>query len=103
MSSSSKPREYTATLEIRSVQQHDFGLYRCKVVDDFGDGSAEVQLVMATLTAASSTPPETPIGCCESRGVQGRCLSMCGAVEQQNKKAIPRPFMPSNCRFVFSV
>ncbi|KAH7721321.1 fibronectin type III domain-containing protein [Aphelenchoides avenae] len=97
MSSSVKPREYTATLEIRNVQQHDFGLYRCTIVDDFGDGASEVQLVMSTLSAASRTPPETPIGCCKSRGVQSRCLSMCGAMEPEIKKAIPRPFMPVNC------
>ncbi|KAI6177204.1 Ig-like and fibronectin type-III domain-containing protein C25G4.10 [Aphelenchoides bicaudatus] len=87
------------SMEINQLSSSDFGSYRCSISDNFGAAATEVQLTVASLTTASSTPPDTPIECCKGRGVENRCLSMCGGVAENTdiKRFSPRPFMPFNC------
>lgn len=93
-----RPREYIMMLQINKIINSDFGLYRCSVSDNYGTSETDVQLTVASLDVASSTPPKSPVECCESRGVEKRCMSMCGGNEASDvKRYIPRPFMPSNC------
>jgi hypothetical protein len=97
ISSYDRPREYIMTLKIRKINTSDFGLYRCTVSDSYGRADAEVQLAIASIEMPNEKPPDTPLDCCEARGVEKRCLSMCGASETADKRYIPRPFMPKNC------
>jgi hypothetical protein len=94
-----RPREYIMTLEIKEVINSDFGAYRCSVSDNFGGASVDVQLNVASMGMAKPSPPETTLECCKKRGVEDRCLTMCGATESSTdvKRYSPRPFMPFNC------
>ncbi|CAD5221080.1 unnamed protein product [Bursaphelenchus xylophilus] len=95
-----RPREYVTTLEIKDLKDADFGLYQCSVSDKYGSAEAEVQLALSSdPTTANQQPPETPLECCKRRGVDNRCLPMCGAGHDSTdtKRYIPRPYMPSNC------
>lgn len=87
------------TLELAgAVGVDDLGTYRCSVSDKYGHASAEVQLTRATVRTARAEPPATPLDCCRERGVERRCMSMCGATEDADtKRYLPRPLMPSNC------
>ncbi|CAD5214864.1 unnamed protein product [Bursaphelenchus okinawaensis] len=95
-----RPREYVTTLEIKNVKDADFGLYQCSVSDKYGNAEAEVQLALSSdPTAPAQMPPQTPLECCKNRGIENRCLPMCGAGHDSTdtKRYVPRPFMPSNC------
>lgn len=97
VSSYGRPREFVTTLEIFHLQASDFSVYRCKIADEFGSAQADVQLKASTMGSANSEPPDTPLGCCQYRGVENRCLAMCGASDNDAKKYVPRPSMPINC------
>uniref|UniRef100_A0A914DGX2 Uncharacterized protein n=1 Tax=Acrobeloides nanus TaxID=290746 RepID=A0A914DGX2_9BILA len=97
VSSYGRPREFVTTLEIFHLQASDFTMYRCKIADEFGNAHADVQLKTSSMGAANSEPPDTPLGCCQYRGVESRCLAMCGASDNDAKKYVPRPSMPINC------
>ncbi|KAI6215022.1 Ig-like and fibronectin type-III domain-containing protein C25G4.10 [Aphelenchoides besseyi] len=93
-----RPREYIMMLQILDLRNTDFGIYRCGVKDKYGEANVELQLETAAVHVASDNPPSTPLDCCRERGVERRCLSMCGAVEKvENRRYIPRPYMPQNC------
>uniref|UniRef100_A0AC34Q9V3 Ig-like and fibronectin type-III domain-containing protein C25G4.10 n=2 Tax=Panagrolaimus sp. JU765 TaxID=591449 RepID=A0AC34Q9V3_9BILA len=89
VSSYGKPREYVTTLEIKNVNSDDYGTYRCHVAYEFGSAHAEVQLVQSETIRLDVRPPDTPLACCISQGVENRCLTMC---EQKNS-----PQMHPNC------
>ncbi|KAI1732264.1 DB module domain-containing protein [Ditylenchus destructor] len=109
--SESKPREHLTTLEIYDLDATtDFGQYRCVVTDEFGQGQASVSLRLAELNKPASSPPPSPLACCQRRGIETRCLPMCGATDTgevpvastsgataPSRRYVPRPYMPSNC------
>lgn len=98
--STGRPRQLIMTLEIYDFNHDaDYGNYECRVEDEFGVGSAEVELRAAILEAASKAPPPTPLACCKERNIQNRCLAMCGGSAEgaETKRYMPRPFMPLNC------
>jgi hypothetical protein len=53
-----------ALLQIKNIKAEDFGSYKCKVADDFGESEAIVQLNLPPNKAEHrATPPETSMEC----------------------------------------
>nr|CAD2133836.1 unnamed protein product [Meloidogyne enterolobii] len=92
-----RPRELLAKLHIKTTKPEDYGLYKCKVSDDFGETEATVHLAMSTVQMPLASPPEMPRQCCARSGVNKRCLLMCGMTDSENRRYVPRPFMRQNC------
>uniref|UniRef100_A0A915ED97 Fibronectin type-III domain-containing protein n=1 Tax=Ditylenchus dipsaci TaxID=166011 RepID=A0A915ED97_9BILA len=87
--------------------------FRCLITDEFGRGDSVVELKLGELISPSATPPPTTLACCKQRGVEPRCLLMCGAhdipttsapgqdsvaiASAPSRRYVPRPVMPSGC------
>ncbi|KAF7630880.1 hypothetical protein Mgra_00008846 [Meloidogyne graminicola] len=84
-------------LQIKRTKSEDYGLYKCRVSDDFGETEAIVHLSIATVQSPLPSPPEMPRQCCSRRGVSKRCLIMCGMSDSETRRYVPRPFMSLNC------
>uniref|UniRef100_A0A1I8BPE3 Ig-like domain-containing protein n=1 Tax=Meloidogyne hapla TaxID=6305 RepID=A0A1I8BPE3_MELHA len=84
-------------LQIKRTKPEDYGLYKCKVSDEFGETEATVHLAIGTVQIPLPSPPEMPRQCCARRGVSKRCLLMCGMTDSETRRYVPRPFMSQNC------
>jgi hypothetical protein len=85
------PRDYISTLQIRSLDAADYGLYRCTSANEFGVGSADIRLLLPTAVVVPAAPPNTT-ACCERLHVKERCLVACGPDAPDRKRGV-RPEM----------
>ncbi|KAI3419165.1 hypothetical protein GPALN_006920 [Globodera pallida] len=92
-----RPRELIAFLKIKKVRSTDFGIWKCKAADEYGESESSIWLMKSSVRPPNAQPPATPLQCCVKVGVQERCLSMCGSAEVETKRYVPRPFMNQNC------
>uniref|UniRef100_A0A1I7WGL8 Ig-like domain-containing protein n=1 Tax=Heterorhabditis bacteriophora TaxID=37862 RepID=A0A1I7WGL8_HETBA len=88
------PTTLVSALEIRSLENSDFGTYKCHVRGQINEYE-EVQLVQFSHSNAKppSSPPDSPLECCSRSVLRPHCQSVCSIGSERKRGLKPDPII----------
>ncbi|KAK6766726.1 hypothetical protein RB195_026170 [Necator americanus] len=89
------PAVLVSALDIRALEDSDFGTYKCHVRGNSND-YGEIHLVAHSFAIGRPplNPPETPLECCSRAVFRPHCHSVCHAGSERKRGLKPGSFLP---------